>query len=88
MYYIACLPRRTGFCFITCALSTGSATKLVQISAQTSRALILNYEYDRFPTHSSVAQLVEQLAVNELVVGSNPTRGARYKKSHEMGFFV
>ena len=26
--------------------------------------------------HSSVAQLVEQLAVNELVVGSNPTRGA------------
>ena len=30
-------------------------------------------------TYSSVAQLVEQLAVNELVVGSNPTRGAMKK---------
>ena len=27
--------------------------------------------------HSSVAQLVEQLTVNQLVVGSSPTRGAK-----------
>lgn|GEM_PF-4547890 len=26
--------------------------------------------------HSAIAQLVERLAVNELVVGSSPTRGA------------
>ena len=28
--------------------------------------------------HSSVAQLVEQAAVNRLVGGSSPSRGARY----------
>ena len=30
-----------------------------------------------FFLHSSVAQLVEQLTVNQLVVGSSPTRGAK-----------
>ena len=29
--------------------------------------------------HSSVAQLVEQLTVNQLVAGSSPARGARKK---------
>ena len=29
--------------------------------------------------HSSVAQLVEQLTVNQLVAGSSPARGARNK---------
>ena len=28
--------------------------------------------------HSSVAQLVEQLTVNQLVAGSSPARGANY----------
>ena len=30
-----------------------------------------------FVTHSAVAQLVERLPVKELVIGSNPTRGAK-----------
>ena len=30
--------------------------------------------------HSSVAQLVEQLTVNQLVAGSSPARGAKNKK--------
>ena len=32
--------------------------------------------------HSSVAQLVEQLTVNQLVVGSSPTRGAKKFKEN------
>lgn len=32
--------------------------------------------------HSSVAQLVEQLTVNQLVAGSSPARGAKKKKSY------
>ena len=31
--------------------------------------------------HSSVAQLVEQLTVNQLVAGSSPARGAKKKSS-------
>ena len=31
--------------------------------------------------HSSVAQLVEQLTVNQLVAGSSPARGAKNKSS-------
>ena len=31
-----------------------------------------------FINHSSVAQLVEQLTVNQLVAGSSPARGANY----------
>ncbi len=46
----------------------------------TEEALHRQYSLEN-SKHSSVAQLVEQLAVNELVVGSNPTRGARYKRA-------
>ena len=34
--------------------------------------------------HSSVAQLVEQLTVNQLVAGSSPARGARSYTTFEM----
>ena len=34
--------------------------------------------------HSSVAQLVEQLTVNQLVAGSSPARGAKYYPTLEM----
>jgi hypothetical protein len=33
-------------------------------------------------TYSPVAQSVEQLAVNQLVGGSSPSRGARFQKGH------
>jgi hypothetical protein len=40
--------------------------------------------------HSSVAQLVEQLTVNQLVAGSSPARGANknslYIKNYEIRF--
>ena len=38
--------------------------------------LFLQRKYVRF--YSSVAQLVEQLTVNQLVAGSSPARGANY----------
>ena len=34
--------------------------------------------------HSSVAQLVEQLTVNQLVAGSSPARGAKYYPTLEI----
>ena len=38
---------------------------------------------------SPIAQLVERLTVNQLVPGSSPGRGAKFKKSpHTEGFFV
>ena len=37
-----------------------------------------------FIRHSSVAQLVEQLTVNQLVAGSSPARGARNNPTLEM----
>ena len=33
--------------------------------------------------HSTVAQLVEQLTVNQLVAGSSPARGAKKKSSYK-----
>ena len=39
-----------------------------------------------FIRHSSVAQLVEQLTVNQLVAGSSPARGA--KKNSNYNFLV
>ena len=37
-----------------------------------------------FFLHSSVAQLVEQLTVNQLVAGSSPARGAKNYPTFEM----
>ena len=37
--------------------------------------------------HSSVAQLVEQLTVNQLVAGSSPARGANYYPTLEIPVF-
>ena len=34
--------------------------------------------------HSSVAQLVEQLTVNQLVAGSSPARGANFYPTFEI----
>ena len=34
--------------------------------------------------HSSVAQLVEQLTVNQLVAGSSPARGAKIKLLYKL----
>ena len=36
--------------------------------------------------HSSVAQLVEQLTVNQLVAGSSPARGAKFYPTFEILF--
>ena len=38
--------------------------------------------------HSSVAQLVEQLTVNQLVAGSSPARGARKKILKETLYLI
>ena len=35
--------------------------------------------------HSSVAQLVEQLTVNQLVAGSSPARGAKISQLYLLG---
>ena len=37
----------------------------------------MRYSYLTINKHSAIAQLVERPAVNGLVVGSNPTRGAK-----------
>ena len=44
--------------------------------------LVLVIKKSKFALHSSVAQLVEQLTVNQLVAGSSPARGAtkNYRK--------
>ena len=39
--------------------------------------LVLVIKKSKFALHSSVAQLVEQLTVNQLVAGSSPARGAK-----------
>ena len=38
--------------------------------------LFYSYKKSMLRFHSSVAQLVEQLTVNQLVAGSSPARGA------------
>ena len=38
--------------------------------------------------YSSVAQLVEQLTVNQLVAGSSPARGANYPVSFKLAAFL
>ena len=40
--------------------------------------LFYSYKKSMLRFHSSVAQLVEQLTVNQLVAGSSPARGANY----------
>ena len=43
--------------------------------------LVLALKKSKLLLHSSVAQLVEQLTVNQLVAGSSPARGAKFLKS-------
>ena len=38
-------------------------------------------------THSALAQLVEQLTVNQWVAGSSPAGGAKYRKPRSAWFF-
>ncbi len=40
--------------------------------------IVFNNKKKYVPLNSSVAQLVEQLTVNQLVAGSSPARGANY----------
>ncbi len=40
------------------------------------------------PDHSPVAQLAERLAVNQLVAGSSPARGANFSTVNACGFIV
>ena len=40
------------------------------------KPLVINLRYCKYIKYSSVAQLVEQLTVNQLVAGSSPARGA------------
>ena len=44
-----------------------------------SKKKVVKYFKKKYvPNYSSVAQLVEQLTVNQLVAGSSPARGANY----------
>ena len=56
--------------FLACELADDGRTGLAKAG------LVINI---RIPTNSSVAQSVEQAAVNRWVVGSSPTRGALLK---------
>ena len=47
------------------------------LGVASKKSVVLNKKKSKFFLHSSVAQLVEQLTVNQLVVGSSPTRGAK-----------
>ena len=41
------------------------------------KSVVLDLKKSKFFFYSSVAQLVEQLTVNQLVAGSSPARGAK-----------
>ena len=43
------------------------------------KVVVLHLKKSKFFFYSSVAQLVEQLTVNQLVAGSSPARGAKIK---------
>ena len=53
-------------------------SSILGVASKINLVLILKKSKLRF-LHSSVAQLVEQLTVNQLVAGSSPARGARTK---------
>ena len=51
-------------------------SSILGVASKINLVLILKKSKLRF-LHSSVAQLVEQLTVNQLVAGSSPARGAK-----------
>ena len=51
-------------------------SSILGVASKKTSCVILLKKYVRF--YSSVAQLVEQLTVNQLVAGSSPARGAIY----------
>ena len=51
-------------------------SSILGVTSKINLVLILKKSKLRF-LHSSVAQLVEQLTVNQLVAGSSPARGAK-----------
>ena len=53
-------------------------SSILGVASKINLVLILKKSKLRF-LHSSVAQLVEQLTVNQLVAGSSPARGAKKK---------
>ena len=53
-------------------------SSILGVASKINLVLILKKSKLRF-LHSSVAQLVEQLTVNQLVAGSSPARGATKK---------
>ena len=53
------------------------------VASKKNLGLVLNKSKLSF-LHSSVAQLVEQLTVNQLVAGSSPARGAKYYPTLEI----
>ena len=48
------------------------------LGVASKKPLVINLRYCKYIKYSSVAQLVEQLTVNQLVAGSSPARGANY----------
>ena len=47
------------------------------LGVASKKSVVLNKKKSKFFLHSSVAQLEEQLTVNQLVAGSSPARGAK-----------
>ena len=58
-------------------------SSILGVASKINLVLILKKSKLRF-LHSSVAQLVEQLTVNQLVAGSSPARGARNYPTFEI----
>ena len=48
------------------------------------KSVVLDIKKSKFFFYSSVAQLVEQLTVNQLVAGSSPARGAKFYPTLEI----
>ena len=60
-------------------------SSILGVASKINLVLILKKSKLRF-LHSSVAQLVEQLTVNQLVAGSSPARGAKFYPTFEILF--
>ncbi len=50
--------------------------------------LFLELKFVLCKKNSSIAQLVEQLTVNQLVAGSSPARGAKISLNYFLKFFL
>ena len=62
-------------------------SSILGVASKINLVLILKKSKLRF-LHSSVAQLVEQLTVNQLVAGSSPARGAKNYTAFDIEFEV